>query len=139
MHSATRARVVVFFILAVIILAGVPAFAQLDLTGVWNPRVADEDNPERLAGPSLVEYLGIPANDQGRQWGLAYKSSRLSLPEHQCQVHVVEYIHRGPMQARICEVRDEVDHHLIAIKEYINTYEQDRTIWMDGRPHPSVY
>ena len=43
------------------------------------------------------------------------------------------------MQMRMWEIRDEVDHHLIAIKEYINTYEQDRTIWMDGRPHPSVY
>ena len=28
---------------------------------------------------------------------------------------------------------------LIAIHEYINTYEQSRTIWMDGRPHPSEY
>ena len=26
---------------------------------------------------------------------------------------------------------------MIAIKNYISTYEQSRTIWMDGRPHPS--
>jgi hypothetical protein len=26
---------------------------------------------------------------------------------------------------------------VIAIKNYISTYEQTRTIWMDGRPHPS--
>jgi hypothetical protein len=42
------------------------------------------------------------------------------------------------MQMRIWEVRDEVDHHLIAIRETISTYEQERTIWMDGRPRPSV-
>src|ERR1044071_6467166 len=132
MHSATRARVVVFFILAVIILAGVPAFAQIDLTGVWNPRVADEDNPERLAGPSLVEYVGLPINDYARQWALAYSPGRLGLPEHQCQVHVVEYIHRGPLQMRMWEERDEVTHVLIAIHEYINHYEQSPKI---GRAH----
>jgi hypothetical protein len=138
MRFACRAKMVVPFFFALVLLAGVPAFAQIDLTGVWNPRLNDEDNPERLAGPSLVEYMGIPNNDQARQWGLAYKSSRLSLPEHQCQVHVVEYIHRGPMAMRIWEQRDPVTHQLIAINETISTYEQQRTIWMDGRPHPSV-
>jgi hypothetical protein len=138
MRIARRAKLVVPIFFALLLLAGVPAFAQIDLTGVWNPRVGDEDNPERLQGPSLVEFLGIPINDQARQWGLSYRSSRLSLPEHECQVHVVEYIHRGPMQMRIWEVRDPVDHRLIAIRETISTYEQERTIWMDGRPHPSV-
>jgi hypothetical protein len=52
-------------------------------------------------------------------------------------VHVVHYIHRGPFGARIWEERDPVTHQLIAIHEAINTYEQHRTIWMDGRPHPS--
>jgi hypothetical protein len=117
----------------------VPAAAQVDLTGVWAPiRPYEEDEPERGPGPSLVEFVGLPINDQARQWGLSYKSSRLSVPEHQCQVHVVEYIHRGPHQFRIWEERDPVTHQLIAIHEYINTYEQKRTIWMDGRPHPSV-
>src|SRR5438552_8764307 len=139
MYSTNRIRVVVPFLLAMMLLVGVPAFAQIDFTGVWNPRVGDEDNPERLAGPSLVEYLGIPINDYGRQWGLAYRSGRLSLPEHQCQVHVVEYIHRGPLQMRLWEERDHITNQLIAIHESISTYEQNRTIWMDGRPHPSEY
>src|SRR5881296_2702669 len=139
MQSASRAKVIVPLLLGMMLLAGVPAFAQLDLTGVWNPRTGDEDNPERLQGPSLVEFVGIPVNDYARQWGLAYRSSRLSLPEHQCQVHVVEYIHRGPLQMRIWEERDEITHQLIAIHEYISTYEQSRTIWMDGRPHPNEY
>jgi hypothetical protein len=124
-------------VIGVIVLAGVPAFAQVDFTGVWRPNIRDEDNPERLAGPSLVEFVGLPISDHARQWGLAYSPARLALPEHQCQVHVVHYIHRGPMAMRIWEERDPVTHQLIAIHEYINTYEQKRTIWMDGRPHPS--
>ena len=39
---------------------------------------------------------------------------------------------------RLWEVRDPVTHQLIAIRESISTYQQDRTIWMDGRPHPSA-
>jgi hypothetical protein len=134
--NASRARIVVPFIVGLVLLVGVPAFAQIDFTGVWNPRTNDEDNPERLQGPSLVEFLGLPITDQARQWGLSYKSSRLSLPEHECQVHVVSYIHRGPLQVRIWEERDAVTHQLIAIHEWISTYEQHRVIWMDGRPHP---
>jgi hypothetical protein len=84
-----------------------------------------------------VDYLGLPINDHARQWGLAFRSSRVSLPEHQCQVHVVGYIHRGPLAMRIWEERDPVTHQLVAIHETISTYEQKRTIWMDGRPHPS--
>lgn len=121
-----------------ILLAGVPAFAQVDFSGVWNGNTNLEDGPERLQGPSLVEFVGLPINDQARQWGLAYRSSRLSLLEHQCQVHVLSYIHRGPFQARIWEERDPVTHQLIAIHEAISNYQQHRTIWMDGRPHPSA-
>src|SRR5215831_15315161 len=139
MTSTNRVRIIVPLFLGMMFLAVVPAFAQVDFTGVWNPRTGDEDNPERLAGPSLVEFVGIPINDYARQWGLAYRSSRLSLPEHQCQVHVVEYIHRGPLQLRMWEERDDITHQLIAIHEYISTYEQSRTIWMDGRPHPGEF
>jgi hypothetical protein len=121
------------------LLFSVPAAAQVDFTGYWNsPRPNFEDEPERLAGPSLVEFLGLPINDQARQWGLAYSPSRLSLPEHQCQVHVVEYILRGPLQMRMWEVRDEIDHSLVSIHQSIQNYEQERTIWMDGRPRPGV-
>ena len=137
MRNASRARTVVPLLFGFMLLVSAPAFAQIDFTGAWNPRIADEDNPERLAGPSLVEFLGLPINDHGRQWGLAYRSSRLSIPEHICQVHVVSYIHRGPIAVRIWEERDPVTHQLIAIHEALSTYGQHRIIWMDGRPHPS--
>jgi len=138
MRVKTMLHVVLLLLAA--LWTSLPAFAQLDLTGMWAPpRPYDEDEPERGPGPSLVEFIGLPINDYARQWGLAYSSGRLSLPEHQCQVHVVEYIHRGPLQMRIREERDPITHQLIALRESISTYEQDRTIWMDGRPHPSEY
>src|SRR5262245_37301319 len=131
-----RIRLVAVPFLAMMLWAAIPVYAQVDFTGVWQGNTNAEDGPERAAGPSLVEFLGLPINDQARQWGLAYRPGRLSLTEHQCQVHVVQYIHRGPFGARIWEERDPGTHQLIAIHEAINTYEQHRTIWMDGRPHP---
>ena len=75
MKNVSRVAVMLFLFFAVMLVRSVPAFAQVDLTGVWNPNVQDEDNPERLQGPSLVEFVGLPINDQARVWGLSYRSS----------------------------------------------------------------
>ena len=123
---------------ALLVFAPSPSNAQADLTGAWAPRFS-EDQPERLPGPELGDYLGLPITDGARQWALSWDPSRLTLPEHQCQVHVAPYIYRGPMQVRIWEERDPDTQQLIAIKQYISTFEQTRTIWMDGRPHPPEY
>ena len=116
-----------------------PGAAQgLDLAGNWAP-VFHEDAMERGPGPELVNYLGIPITERARLGGLSYDASRFTVPEHQCEVHGVSYIYRGPLNLRIWELRDPVSEQLIAIMNYIDNYEQTRTIWMDGRPHPSQY
>jgi hypothetical protein len=122
-----------------------PAFSQtagafnaspgLDLTGNWQT-VVHEDQPERGPGPELVDYAGLPITDGARQFALSWDAGRLTVPEHQCRVHIVSYIYRGPLNLRIWEEKDPQSQRLIAIKQYISTYEQWRTIWMDGRPHP---
>jgi hypothetical protein len=133
------------FLLCLLGFALVPAYAQfagsmapsagLDLSGNWAP-LRHEDDLERGQGPELVNYLGLPITDGARAWALAWDSSRLTVPEHECQVHVVSYIYRGPLNLHIWEERDPKSQKVIAIKQYISTYEQNRTIWMDGRPHP---
>jgi hypothetical protein len=115
-----------------------PCFAQVDLSGTWIPQYL-EDQPERIPGPELVDYLGIPINDAARQWALSWDPDRLGLQEHQCQVHTAAYIYRGPHQLRIWEERDPQTQNVVALRNYISTYEQNRTIWMDGRPHPPDY
>ncbi len=107
----------------------------VDLSGNWAP-VFHEDQPERIPGPELVNYLGLPITEGARQWALSWDASRLTLPEHECQVHVAPYIYRGPLNLRIWEEKEVQSQRLIAIHQYISTYEQFRTIWMDGRPHP---
>ena len=137
--SLLRPVTVVLFGISVFASITATAHAQVDLTGMWAPpRPYVEDEPDRGPGSAIADFTGLPANDYGRQWGLSFRPSRLSLTEHQCQVHVVGYIHRGPLAMRIWEERDPVTHQLIAIHESISTYQQHRTIWMDGRPHPSA-
>ena len=126
------------FLIGFTMLASAPAFAQVDLSGVWAPQF-HEDNPERGQGPELVDFAGLPISDAARQWALSWDPDRLGLPEHQCQVHTVAYIHRGPLRMRLWEERDPQTQTVIALREYVSTYEQNRTIWMDGRPHPPDY
>src|SRR3984957_7472277 len=90
------------------------AFAQVDFTGIWTP-VFHEDQPERIPGPDLVDYLGIPINDAARQWALSWDPDRLTLQEHQCQVPPVAYMYRGPLLLRFWEERDPQTQDLIAI------------------------
>jgi hypothetical protein len=112
-----------------------PAHAQADFSGVWQP-LFHEDRAERLPGPELRDYLGLPINDSARQFADSWDPARITLPEEQCRVHVSPYIYRGPTNLRIWSEKDPKTQQLIAIKHYISTYEQTRTIWMDGRPHP---
>jgi hypothetical protein len=120
---------------ALFVLTARPASAQADLSGVWQPRY-HEDQPERLPGPELRDYLGLPINDAARRFADSWDPSRITLPEEQCRVHVSPYILRGPLNLRIWEEKHPTTQQLIAIKMYSSTYEQTRTIWMDGRPHP---
>ncbi len=122
--------------LAAILLATVlPASAQLDLSGVWVP-VFHEDQPERIPGPALADFVGLPVNDAARKWALAWDPDRLTAQEHQCQVHTAAYIYRGPLLLRVWDERDLQTQNIVAQRQYINNYEQNRTIYLDGRPHP---
>jgi hypothetical protein len=122
-------------VLAAGLALATPAVAQVSLVGEWSPRY-HEDQPDRIPGPELGDYTGLPLTDGARLSADSWDASRLTLREHQCKVHNGPYILHGPIQFRLSEERDLRTQQLIAIHEYLNTYEQERTIWMDGRPHP---
>jgi hypothetical protein len=104
----------------------------IDLSGAWAP----EPHEESVGNPAIADFLGVPITEAARAVGLAWSPSRVTVPEHQCQVHVAPYIMGGPLNLRIWEERDNQAQKLQSIRMYISTYEQNRTIWMDGRPHP---
>jgi len=120
-------------------LSSVPASAQALLSGYWTSLRGHEDEQDRGPGPDLGDYFGLPINDAARLFADSWDASRLTLQEHQCRVHVAPYIYHGPLNLRIWEERDPMTQQVVAINQYISTYEQTRTIWMDGRPHPSAF
>ena len=116
-----------------------PVLSQAQsLSGEWSP-AQHEDLIERGQGPDLGDYTGYPINDAARLRAESWDASRLTLQEHQCRVHVSPYIYRGPLAIRMWDEKDPETQQVIAIKTYISTYEQTRTFWMDGRPHPPDY
>jgi hypothetical protein len=119
---------------AVILLAGAPASAQVDFSGEWAPRFW-EDQPERVPGPELGDYLGIPISDAARMRADTWDASIQTLPEWQCRPHSADYIWRGPSNLRISKEVDPVSREVTAFHaEWLRSV--DRTVYLDGRPHP---
>lgn len=131
-------RFLVGFALLAAGLAIAPAFAQVDPSGEWSPRF-HEDQPERIPGPEIGDYLGLPINDAARMRGDTWDASLLTLPEHQCKPHPADYGPRGPANLRIWKEVDRDTQQLIAYHTHISWQAPERTIWMDGRPHPPDY
>src|SRR5262245_10095259 len=105
MFRVPRIAIVLPLVPLAIMFAGHPAFAQMDFSGEWQP-IFYEDQPERVAGPELGDYTGIPINDAARMRADTWMASVQTLPEWQCRPHSADYIWRGPSQLRITK---EVD------------------------------
>jgi hypothetical protein len=118
-----------------ITLLASPLFAQVDFSGEWAPRF-HEDQLERVPGPELGDYLGLPLSPAGRMRADAWSASLLTLPEWQCRPHSADYIWRGPSNLRISKEVNPITREVTAWHaEWLRSV--DRQIWMDGRPHPS--
>src|SRR5262252_1071198 len=151
MQKALRSILVAGMLAAVVaigavILATSPVQAQapgganvtFNFSGDYAP-VFHEDQPERLGGPDIGEYLGIPLSDGPRLATKTWTASKLTMPEHQCKPHPSDYSPRGPANLRIWQDIDTASQQLIAFHTHISWQAPERTIWMDGRPHPPAY
>jgi len=118
----------------IVACTAVPASAQIDFSGEWAPRFW-EDQPERVPGPELGDYLGIPISEAARRRADAWDASIQTLPEWQCRPHSADYIWRGPSNLRVSKEVDPVSREITAFHaEWLRSV--DRAIYLDGRPHP---
>ena len=111
--------------------------AEVDLSGVWNVRL-HEDLPERIPGPDMVEYHGVPINDANRARGLSWDPSILTLEEYQCRPHPSDYFTRFSPE-RIWKEIDSETQETKGIHIRKEWQAAERTIWMDGRERPADY
>jgi cyclase len=110
------------------------AFSQIDLGGEW-AATFHEDLPHR-GGVRLGDYTGLPLNEAGWRKAQSWDEDARSTEERQCIPHVVTYALRGPATIRFTKVADPVSGELLAYN-LTGSYGRPRTIWMDGREHPS--
>jgi cyclase len=115
-----------------------PAFSQMNLAGEWAGRY-HEDQGDRVPGDVQGDFTGVPLNDAARRYAESFDVTRVNLLEHQCQPYNLPHIYRGPLQFRIWEEKDPGAQTITTYRQYLGTYQQWRTIWMDGRPHPPEY
>ena len=111
--------------------------AEVDLSGVWNVRL-HEDLPERIPGPDMVEFHGVPINEANRARGLAWDPSILTLEEYQCRPHPSDYFTRFSPE-RIWKEIDSETQQTKGIHIRKEWQAAERTIWMDGRERPPAY
>jgi hypothetical protein len=108
-----------------------------DISGMWAALV-HEDWFDRSPGGGLGEYTGIPLNRAARQKAEAWDASILSQPERQAQPHPAQYSFRGPRpNLSIDRIFDPETDELVGYRTFGTFGSADRTIWLDGRPHPS--
>ena len=120
------------------LVASAPAYAQINFVGEWSGRY-HEDQPDRVPGEEPGDFSGVPLNEAARLFGDSWDVARHSVLEHQCAPYTLPYMFFGPNQFRIWEEHNPDTQELISIEMYMGTFQQRRTIWMDGRPHPPEY
>src|SRR6266571_5906375 len=106
---------------------GVPAFAQVDLSGEWGQKV-HEDAPERGAGPEIGDYTGLPINDRARMQADSWDAAKWLMLEHQCEPHPADYAVRGPGSMRIWSDVDPLTQQVTAWHTAIMWMNPERTI-----------
>jgi len=101
-----------------------------------------EDQPERVPGPELGDYLGIPINPAARMRGETWEASQQTLWEWQCRPHSADYIWRGPSPVRIWKEVDPVSRQvtawqrgIAALRRPANLYGWPRRTHRNRRPY----
>jgi len=133
----SRYRVAVRVLLVLLgVTAAAPAWAQIEITGLWGVRY-HEDQEERVPGGELGEYFGIPLTDAARMRADTWDASLYGLREWQCRPHSADYIWRSVHPVRITKDLDPITGEIVAL--HFNYRDLiDRVIYLDGRPHPSA-
>jgi len=122
-----------------IAFAAAPGLAQVDLSGEWASRYT-WDFLERLPGPELGDYLGLPINNAARVKANSWEASTQTIPERQCIPHGADYLFsRAGFPMRIWAEEDPATQKIVAYHIRSYAWSVERTIWMDGRPHPSPH
>jgi cyclase len=111
------------------------ARADVDLAGSWGQKI-HEDFQERVVGPAIGDYTGLPINRAARLRAESWDDGNWSVPEHQCEAAGADYAPHAPGSIRVWSEVDLKTQQLLAWHIVYLWHAPHRTIWMDDRPHP---
>ena len=100
-----------------------------DLRGGLVPIFEPEDRSYRFAGPELGDFSGLPLNEAGLAKAREYTADTQYLPQNQCKPHSPPYIMRSALRWEILQEPERVILNM-------ESFEQIRTVYLDGREHP---
>ncbi len=124
------------FALITAVVSCSPLAAQVDLSGEWGA-IMHWDQHERIPGPELGDYLGLPINNAARTKAENWVASVQTLPERQCIPHSADYMWgRAGFAMRIWKEMNMATQEVIAWHMLSSWQNQHRIVYMDGRPHP---
>jgi len=116
------------------LLVSAPVRAQVDFAGTWGQKF-QEDIAER-GDAAIGDYVSLPINDATRMRADAWDAEQWTMVEHLCHAHPIDYAPRGPSQMRIWSDIDPMTQGVMAWHTILSYMLPQRTIYMDGRPHP---
>ena len=106
-----------------------PAAAQSDIFGFW-AHMGDFVG-YTAAGPPMGDFQFLPLNADGRARSESWDPGNQEQPLRQCFPHSAVWIPFGPTPILFTDLGDR-------IQIQMQSNEVLRTVWMDGRPHPST-
>ena len=111
--------------------APISSNSGIDISGSWSYG-GDQDADYGTAAGAVADYGGIPLNEAGRLYALAWDASRMTVRQQQCAGYGIPYAYFSPGNFRFWEERDPHTQQLIAIHMWFQTSEV-RTNHLDGR------
>src|SRR5438094_1871665 len=115
-----------------------PMVSGTDFSGSYR-WLNHQDSTLFTAAGDIADWGGIPLNDAARLYALSWPASRQTVKQQQCMGYVPPYTWMSPGNHRLWEERDPFTQRLVAIHYWGQIAQVDRTIYMDGRPHPPAY
>ncbi|MGD1211498.1 MAG: hypothetical protein ABR973_09105 [Candidatus Acidiferrales bacterium] len=130
-----RGMLLASFLLFVAALVAQPVRAQVDLSGEWSQPPA----PDNTTDPYIGDYTGLPINDAARLRADSWTAEKWDQEEHECEPHPADYAPRAPGGMRIWPELDPLTQKITAWHTTMFFLNNQRTIYMDDRPHPPDY
>src|SRR3989337_1277294 len=85
-HDNHRSRMIGLILAAGMLLQAAAVYSATNLSGVWIANYS-EDWPDRIPGPELGDFAGLPLNDADRLRAQSWDASLIALPDYQCRRH----------------------------------------------------